>query len=461
MKVWPIAGAIIVMGCSGTGIADQQGSNSSDVAQLKTVERIQEMMEAFGVTGLAVSAVSGDRTVLAQGFGETQDGQPFTATTRCGLFSATKVLASLTYANLAAKGSLTLDAPIGSYIADAPADWRDIPFYRLLNHTSGITMIVNKDEFADLASDPRSTNAAIYKVLRDEPLDYQPGQYSRYRQSGYAVGEMVLQDRLGKDFATLVRETITQPAGMVSTAHPATTDETQPALIQSAGGFETTAADMAAFFKAVNAGTIISADVWKDTLLKDAHLFRDYSLGSVIEYNDDVLSFGHSGGGARANVRYAPDHGVGAMVCTDDQTNQGLAMPLARILLQEIVSGTAPALPILVAAPGYTDMTAAEVIAAVEKAENAGERFDLSGIEGFMNEVGYTFLSQERGAEAIEALAFNVARFPNSPNAHDSLGEALFEAGKLTEAREQYAKVLELDPGNDNATRMLSRIDQS
>ncbi|MEO0463390.1 MAG: serine hydrolase [Pseudomonadota bacterium] len=418
-------------------------------------------MGAFGVSGLAISAVSGDQTLVAQGFGQTLDAEPFTVGTRCGLFSATKVLASLTYARLEEEGSLSLNAPLGSYIEDAPQDWQNVPFFRLLNHTSGITMVVNQEEFATLAADPNATNASVYELVRDKPLDYQPGEYSRYRQSGYAIGEMVLQNRLNTDFATLVDDTIVKPAKMTATFHPASQANEQAPVLLSAGGYQTTAADMAKLFKAINAGTVIAPQTWKQTLLNEAYLFGDYSLGSVIEYSDDILTVGHSGGGARANVRYAPDNAVGAMVCTDDQTNNGLAMPLARMLIQEIISGTAPPLPMLVAVPNYAKLTAAQVIEAVKRAEQEGDRYNLSRIEPFMNEVGYTYLAQERFENAIKALTFNVERFPASANAHDSLGEALFEAGRYEAARERYRMVLELDSGNEHAAAMLTRIDQA
>ncbi|MEM6936928.1 MAG: serine hydrolase domain-containing protein, partial [Pseudomonadota bacterium] len=106
----------------------------SVASELTTVKQIPSLMESFQVDGLAVTAVSGDRVLVAKGFGKTSNGDPYTSSSSCGLYSATKVLASLTYANLARAGHFDLDAPLGDLLDDAPANWSDIPFYRLLNH---------------------------------------------------------------------------------------------------------------------------------------------------------------------------------------------------------------------------------------------------------------------------------------------------------------------------------------
>jgi len=456
-----LTGVAFLAGCAATHQSELpmiEMANTSQPHSLATVKVIPELMQAFDVSGLAVTAVSFDEVLLADGFGVTQSGEPFLGSTSCGLFSATKVLASLTYVNLSERGLLDLDTPLGSLIDDAPAHWQAIPFYSLLNHTSGITMVVTRDEFNQLAQDPAATNADVYRLIRNQPLDYDPGQFSRYRQSGYAIGEMILENRLQLDFASLVEEFIVEPAGLSSTGHPAVGDPDKPNILLSAGGYQTTAEDMAKLLLAINDGVAVSPNRLKDVLLDEKHLFFDYSLGSVIEYDAGVLTVGHSGGGARANIRYAPDERVGVMVCTDDQTNDGLAFDLARTLIREITSGEMPGLPLTVALTGYAEMTGEQVIAALTEAEAEDGRFDLSQTEGLLNQIGYVFLSQGRTRDAVHVLAFNAQRFPRSPNVYDSLGEALLAAGDREAALENYRRVLELDPGNENATVMVAKI---
>ncbi|MEL7450522.1 MAG: serine hydrolase [Pseudomonadota bacterium] len=434
-------------------------SGCAATPELATVRQIPELMGAFKVDGLAVTAVAGDEVLVSSGFGVQANGDAFTSTSTCGLYSATKVLASLTYARLAQDGRIDLDAPLGEYLADAPDDWREIPFFRLLNHTSGITMVVNKPEFGDIASNPQAGNEDIYRMVRDAPLDYEPGQYSRYRQSGYAVGEVILENRLGTSFDALVEQYITVPAGMTSTAHPSTSDKTQPPLLLSAGGYETTADNMAQLFLSLNNGAVIDASDWKNLLLDEAYVVNDYSLGNITETRNGVLTLGHRGGGARANIRYAPDQKVGAMVCTDDTRNNELAISLANMLIREITSGEIPQSPLLVALAGYEAMTGAEVVAAYKAAAVQGSRYDMADSEALLNRIGYSFLSREQTRDAIDVFSLNAELFPASPNTHDSLGEALLASGKPAAALLRYRKALTLDPDSANARAMVEKIE--
>jgi len=64
--------------------------------------------------------------------------------------------------------------------------------------------------------------------------------------------------------------------------------------------------------------------------------------------------------------------------------------------------------------------------------------------EGAVNLAGYRLLGAGRQEEALAVFRDNVARYPASANVHDSLGEALERAGRLEEARDSYARAVEV-----------------
>jgi predicted alpha/beta superfamily hydrolase len=64
--------------------------------------------------------------------------------------------------------------------------------------------------------------------------------------------------------------------------------------------------------------------------------------------------------------------------------------------------------------------------------------------EAVINALGYAELARNRVPAALEYLQWNVDRYPASANVHDSLGEALEQAGQLLPAAAAYEKAVTL-----------------
>jgi penicillin V acylase-like amidase (Ntn superfamily)/Flp pilus assembly protein TadD len=79
-------------------------------------------------------------------------------------------------------------------------------------------------------------------------------------------------------------------------------------------------------------------------------------------------------------------------------------------------------------------------------------------VEPEINALGYNLLGHKRVNDAIEIFKINARKFPDSWNVFDSLGEAYMAAGNKELAVENYGKSLELNPGNENATEMLKKL---
>jgi tetratricopeptide (TPR) repeat protein len=82
--------------------------------------------------------------------------------------------------------------------------------------------------------------------------------------------------------------------------------------------------------------------------------------------------------------------------------------------------------------------------------------YDVS--ESQLNALGYRLLQEGKTELAIGVFEFCVAEHPESANAYDSLGEAYAALGEKESAIRNYEKSLEMDPGNDNARRMLEDL---
>ncbi|MBA3706182.1 MAG: tetratricopeptide repeat protein [Bacteroidetes bacterium] len=78
--------------------------------------------------------------------------------------------------------------------------------------------------------------------------------------------------------------------------------------------------------------------------------------------------------------------------------------------------------------------------------------------EGDLNAWAYSLLEKNELEKAIEVFKLNVTLNPNSWNAYDSLAEAYLKKGNKELAKKNYKKSLELNPKNDNATKVLEQI---
>lgn len=431
-------------------------------------DRVEALREAYGVPGLAVAVVQGQEPILVQGFGTQADGAPFGEETPVIAYSATKALSSVVFASLVEDGFpepdrfFDPDTFLGELLDDAPAAWAQIPFYRLLNHTSGIPTVVDKPAFGAIASDPTSTNRDLYDVVRQLPLDHEPGGPSRYRQSGYAVAEMILEDWTGATWPELMAAHLTGPAGATATvhAHLASGERTSP-LLASAGWYQTTARDMAAIFQALNAERVVSLAFLEGFLYQYTGGADGYSLGSILETIDGVRTIGHRGGGARAQIRYAPSRQVGVAVFTEatEADNRELAVHVADLLMREVALNQRVVTPVSALLWRLSARPAADLVAAYD-AEKAREVavYDFSRAERAVNLTGYALLRAERLDDAIEVFALNVREHPESANAHDSLGEAYLARGDRQRALASYRSALSLDPENERIQQTVAEL---
>ena len=84
--------------------------------------------------------------------------------------------------------------------------------------------------------------------------------------------------------------------------------------------------------------------------------------------------------------------------------------------------------------------------------------YDFNGFEQNLNTIGYNYISNGDLISAVKILKFTTEQFPNSANAHDSLGEAYLKNNQLDLALQHYTKSYELDPKNENAKKRIEEI---
>jgi tetratricopeptide (TPR) repeat protein len=81
--------------------------------------------------------------------------------------------------------------------------------------------------------------------------------------------------------------------------------------------------------------------------------------------------------------------------------------------------------------------------------------------EWMINDLGYEYLTKNQYEAALALFQFNVNYYPESFNVYDSLGEAYMKSGQTELAIENYNKSLQINPRNENARYMLSKLRQN
>jgi tetratricopeptide (TPR) repeat protein len=78
--------------------------------------------------------------------------------------------------------------------------------------------------------------------------------------------------------------------------------------------------------------------------------------------------------------------------------------------------------------------------------------------EDELNALGYQLVQANKLKQAIRIFQLNVEAYPNSGNTYDSLGEAYMDDGNKPQAIANYKRSLQLNPGNNNAIKMLQKL---
>lgn len=98
-----------------------------------------------------------------------------------------------------------------------------------------------------------------------------------------------------------------------------------------------------------------------------------------------------------------------------------------------------------------------EGLEAYRKAKTKEQNHHLLS-ENYLNDVGYSLLNKKDFTKAIDVFRLNTLLYPESANAYDSLGEAYMKAGQKEKAKETYQKLLQVNPANENAAKVLKTL---
>jgi CubicO group peptidase (beta-lactamase class C family) len=212
-------------------------------------------------------------------------------------------------------GTVDLDAPIERYVPSFPSHGGGITLRRLAGHLAGIRHYETQAEAVNTRHF-QSVSASL-AVFADDPLVAAPGTEFAYSSYGYDLIGAALEQATGSSFATLVGRSVLAPArlgettlltapapqratfyeltskGKVRPAPPIDLSDRLPA-----GGFLSTARDLARFGSALVDGTLLERSM--TSLLFRSQKTADgmqtgYGIGFEVHPSPFGLFVGHTG----------------------------------------------------------------------------------------------------------------------------------------------------------------------
>jgi tetratricopeptide (TPR) repeat protein len=82
----------------------------------------------------------------------------------------------------------------------------------------------------------------------------------------------------------------------------------------------------------------------------------------------------------------------------------------------------------------------------------------LASASSELNTYGYVLMAAGEMQKAGIVFKLNTELYPEKSNVFDSLGEYYFKTGNKSLAKENYQKVLQMEPGNENAKKMIAQL---
>jgi CubicO group peptidase (beta-lactamase class C family) len=168
----------------------------------------------FKFSGVAF-VTKGGEVLLQKGYGYKNFARKIPNDPQ-GIFkigSITKQFTATVILHLQEQGKLNVQDKLSKYVSDFP-DADRITIEHLLTHTSGIYNYTNDNRFMNNESLKHVELDRMISMMKEKPLDFQPGSKFSYSNSNYILLGHIIQKVSGKQYEQMVREIIFTPLQM-------------------------------------------------------------------------------------------------------------------------------------------------------------------------------------------------------------------------------------------------------
>lgn len=315
---------------------------------------LRDTMQQHNIPGMQVAVVRKGEIVLLSAFGlaDIENQLPVTDATVFPIASATKAFTGVALMQLVERGELDLTAPISQYLDSLPATWRQVTVRELATHISGLPNLVDNDTGQPITGVPIACADepawhAVWDKVQTLPMEFSPGEQTRYNQTNYALLGRLIDEISGVPFTLFIKERQLDVVGMSGTRY-GDDSEVVPhraraysmldarggqatklteryvrfaPFLLTAAGLNSTARDLAHWIIALQQGRLLKKSsleaLWTPSILRDGKP-GTWGLGWPIVAREKHTSY-MPYGGAKAAIAVYPEDDVAVVILTNLQ----------------------------------------------------------------------------------------------------------------------------------------------
>ncbi len=261
--------------------------------------------------------------------------------------SITKQFTAIAILMLEEQGKLKVEDDITKFIPDYPSNGKSITIHQLLNHTSGIKSYTNMQSFQQKARTDM-TPSEIIDFVKNEPMDFDPGEQYLYNNSGYVILGHIIEVVTGTSYEEFVQKKFFDKLGMTNSYYGShskviknraygysdrggyvNADYLSMTLPYAAGSLMSNVDDLLKWQKALNTYQLISKATYEkaingSTLNNGEKIGYGYGLGAGTIQGSKSISHGGGIFGYTTQGIYLPEEDVFVSVLTNcDCTSPG------------------------------------------------------------------------------------------------------------------------------------------
>jgi CubicO group peptidase (beta-lactamase class C family) len=187
----------------------------SDADLARSVDELFSRTYPASGPGAAVLIKKDGQVLLRKGYGmaNVELGVPIEPDMVFELASVTKQLTAAAILMLQESGKLSVEDDITRYLPDYPTHGQKITIHHLLTHTSGIPNFTALPEWWPRRREDLTVQQII-DLVKDKPLNFNPGEKLSYSNSGYILLGAIIEKASEKSYEDFIEQEIFAPLGM-------------------------------------------------------------------------------------------------------------------------------------------------------------------------------------------------------------------------------------------------------